>query len=221
MVFLEAPKARHLLGSRRGRILEILQLVLDSGRSGDASAATPPLIDELLVEGAISVIRARVASPQQGALSRLVDELMGVITYSYLDRPSGVSAPPRPPSRVSVPSPLPSEEPALSPLTPGRVVATSPPRPVPVVRMTYRSLTVLTAVGEKPGASNREIGDAVGIGDPGQISRLLRRLSDQGLIQNAGEARNGAPKCWHLTEEGQALQRRGLRDLERHGAPPS
>ena len=196
VVFLEAPKARRLLGGRRARVLEILQLVLDSGRSGDSGAATPPLIDELLVEGAISVIRARVASPQEGALSRLVDELMGVITYSYVG----------PPTEASV----------RAPLTPGRVVATSPEQPAAVLRMTYRSLRVLTAVAEKPGACNREVAEAAGIGDQGQISRLLRRLCGQGLVRNEGLPRNGAPKRWYLTERGQALRSRGARDLERH-----
>jgi len=196
LVFLEAPKARQLLGGRRARMLEILQLVLDSGRSGNHAVATPPLIDELLVEGAISVIRARVASQQEAGFSRLVDELMGVITYSYLGRPGGAPDP--------------------RPLTPGRVLTTSPTQPAPIVRMTYRSLRVLTAIAEMPGASNREVASAAGIGDQGQISRLLRRLAEQGLVQNEGLPRNGAPKRWSLTDRGQALQRRGQRDLDRH-----
>jgi len=202
LVFLEAPKARELLGGRRTRILQILQLVLDSGRSGEQAPATPALIDELLVEGAISVIRARVAAPGEGSLDGLLDQLMGVITYSYVGHPS-----------AAAPSPG---------LTPGQVVARSPaqlrPERRPEIRMTYRTLRVLTALLENPGASNRLVAEAAGITDQGQISKILRRLADQELISNEGEARNGAPKRWHLTEAGTALQRRGQRDLNRRSS---
>lgn len=204
VVFLEAPKARELLGGRRSRILEILQLVLDSGRSTESATATPALIDELLVEGAISVIRARVASPDEGSLTGLLDELMGVITYSYIGPPRTVVAAP--------------------PLAPGQLVAT--PREQPRaeqpanMRMTYRTLSVLTALVQNPGASNRRTGEVAGISDQGQISRILRRLSDQELIRNEGPPRNGAPKRWHLTDRGQALQRRGQRDLDRTSSTP-
>ena len=200
LVFLEAPKARELLGGRRARILEILQLVLDSGRSGENATAAPVLIDELLVEGAISVIRARVASPEHGALSRLLDELMGVITYSYMGRPATVVEPPS--------------------LTPGQVITPATPERPRLdqdadFRMTYRTLRVLTALVEHPGASNRQVAELAGINDQGQISKILRRLSERELIRNEGVHRNGAPKRWHLTDRGRILQRRGERDLER------
>ena len=202
LVFLEAPKARELLGGRRSRILEILQLVIDSGRSTETGTETPALIDELLVEGAISVIRARVASREQGSLSRLVNELMGVITYSYIGPPSTVVAPPA--------------------LTPGAVIATSPDRPRAErgadFRITYRTLRVLTALSENPGASNRQVAELAGISDQGQISRLLRRLADQELVRNDGPPRNGAPKRWHLTDRGRAVQHRGHLDLERRSS---
>ena len=203
LVFLEAPKARELLGGRRTRLLEILQLVLDSGRSGESGTATPAMIDELLVEGAISAIRTRVASLQQGALIGMLDELMGVITYAYIGPPSTIISPPG--------------------LTPGQVVATSPEASADPgrVRMTYRTLRVLTALAENPGASNRQVGDAAGIKNAGQISKLLRRLFDEELVRNEGVHRNGAPKCWHLTDRGHALQRRGQRDLDRHGLDSS
>jgi DNA-binding MarR family transcriptional regulator len=87
--------------------------------------------------------------------------------------------------------------------------------------MTYRSLRVLTAITETPGASNRDVAQAAGIGDQGQISRLLRRLAEQGLVENQGLPRNGAPKRWYLTDRGEALQHRGQRDLDRHRTYPA
>ena len=202
-MFLEAPKARELLGGRRTRILEILQLVLDSGRSGESATATPALIDELLVEGAISVIRARVASPQQGALSRLLDELMGVITYSYIGPPSTIMAPPT--------------------LTPGRrrnLARAALARAWPV-RMTYRTLRVLTALAENPGASNRQVADAAGREQRRPDLQAPAAPVRPGACPQRGLHRNGAPKRWHLTDRGQALQRRGQRDLDRHGLDSS
>ena len=234
LVFLEAPKARELLRGRRARILEILQLVLDSGRSGAHAIETPALIDELLVEGAISVIRARVATREEGCLIRLLDELMGAITYSYIGTMvSPLASPPRaidaappltPGTALDRTAALPAQialgaDDTPPSLTPGTVIATSPDRSSerrpPEIRVTYRTLRVLTALAENPGASNRLVAEAAGIGDQGQISRLLRRLSERDLIRNQGAPRNGAPKRWHLTEAGLALQSRGLRDLER------
>ena len=55
------------------------------------------------------------------------------------------------------------------------------------MRLTYRTMRVLLAIGVHPGASNREVGDASGIRDQGQISKLLTRLEDLGLIQNTSE----------------------------------
>ena len=213
LVFLEAPKARELLGGRRARILEILRLVLDSGRSGENATATPALIDELLVEGAIAVIRTRITSPEEGCLSRLLDELMSVITYSYIGPPAAI-VDVSPPATFAAPPRLP----------PGHVVAVSPERPPDgrpaQIRVTYRTLRVLTALVENPGASNRQVAELAGINDQGQISRILRRLSEQQLVRNEGENRNGAPKRWHLTDRGRALQHRGQRDLDRLSTSP-
>jgi DNA-binding PadR family transcriptional regulator len=50
------------------------------------------------------------------------------------------------------------------------------------------------------------IGDAAGIGDQGQISKLLSRLEKLGLIENTHAYRpKGAANAWTLTERGEAL----------------
>jgi hypothetical protein len=50
------------------------------------------------------------------------------------------------------------------------------------MRLTYRTVRVLTVISEHPGASNREIAEGSGIVDQGQISKLLTRLSRLELI---------------------------------------
>ena len=79
------------------------------------------------------------------------------------------------------------------------------------VRPTYRTLRVLVAIGERPGASNREVAEAAAIEDRGQISRLLKRLEGLGLIENTGLGHtHGGPNSWWLTATGGEV----LRELE-------
>jgi DNA-binding MarR family transcriptional regulator len=76
------------------------------------------------------------------------------------------------------------------------------------MRLTYRTVKVLTAIGERPGASNREISIAAGVGDQGQISKLLARLARLGLVENAGDGHtHRAPNAWSLTERGWEVRR--------------
>lgn len=75
-------------------------------------------------------------------------------------------------------------------------------------RLTYRTVRVLVAAAELPGASNREIARRAGIGDPGQISKLLRRLEGRGLLENNGDGHaQGKQNAWRLTPFGRAVQR--------------
>ena len=68
------------------------------------------------------------------------------------------------------------------------------------MRLTYRTLRVLGAVAERPGASNREVGAAAGMTDQGQISKLLARLEGLGLIANVGAGHvKGAPNGGCMT----------------------
>jgi hypothetical protein len=54
--------------------------------------------------------------------------------------------------------------------------------------------------------------DAAEVSDEGQISRLLARLKNLGLIHNPGQSRLGQPHSWRLTARGagRAGERRGV-----------
>jgi DNA-binding MarR family transcriptional regulator len=68
---------------------------------------------------------------------------------------------------------------------------------------------VLTAIAERPGASNREVANRAEVVDQGQISKLLSRLEAQGLIVNVGGGGlRGAPNAWELTLRGEQIQQR-------------
>lgn len=71
------------------------------------------------------------------------------------------------------------------------------------MRPTYRTMCVLAAIADQPGASNREVAAAAGIRDEGQASRLLKRLAGLGLIENTGPGHlSGGPNAWVLTARG-------------------
>ncbi len=75
------------------------------------------------------------------------------------------------------------------------------------MRITYRTVRVLIAIGSQPGASNREIATAAGIGDQGQVSKLLTRLHGIGLLRNEGFGHaKGAPNAWTLTHRGHEVE---------------
>lgn len=87
------------------------------------------------------------------------------------------------------------------------------------VRVSERGFRVLAAIDERnargSSPSNREIADATGIKDQGQISKLMQRLAQLGLVENTGAgALTGKAYAWRLTVKGTEL----LRELEAQGA---
>jgi hypothetical protein len=75
------------------------------------------------------------------------------------------------------------------------------------MRLTYRTIRVLLAIGELSGCgpypSNRQVADAADIRDQGQVSKLLARLHQLGLIDNTAEGHvKGEPNAWTLTKRG-------------------
>jgi DNA-binding IclR family transcriptional regulator len=75
------------------------------------------------------------------------------------------------------------------------------------MRLTYRTLMVLSAIATNPGTSNRHVAEHAGIHDQGQISKLLGRLTKLGLIHNTGQGQpNGEPNAWTLTHKGAEIQ---------------
>jgi DNA-binding MarR family transcriptional regulator len=76
------------------------------------------------------------------------------------------------------------------------------------MRLTYRTVRVLAAIAAHANASNRQVADASGVQDQGQISKLLARLEHLGLIENAGAGgpTRGEPNAWRLTPRGREVE---------------
>ncbi|HEX5924494.1 MAG TPA: TetR family transcriptional regulator [Baekduia sp.] len=68
--------------------------------------------------------------------------------------------------------------------------------------LTVLSAATLRHIAAHPGCRNVEIADELGVAHESQMSRLLRRLAGEGLVQSRREGRSHA---WGLTERGAAV----------------
>jgi len=195
----------------RERVLARLAAVLDEGRGEGPRGAECTLVTaEGLVGGALGVVYARLRSSDPGPLTGLLDELMGMIALQYLGPRAA-----RREQRRAAPAPAVHHAPKAG----WEVGAHAERDPLDEVnmRLTYRTARVLEGVHERPGASNRQVAESAGITDPGQVSKLLRRLERLGLTVNTGGGhQSGEPNAWKLTPlGGQVAQRLSVLTLDR------
>ncbi len=177
---------------RRAQVVALLVDAIGEGeRQTRAEPAQPALSAEGVVGAVLSVVHARLQRGETGSLTGLLSPLMGMIVLPYL----GPAAARRESER---PAPKRSARP--------RERRGDPLRDLDM-RLTYRTVRVLVAIAAAPGASNRQVAEAAGIADQGQISKLLLRLQNLGLIQNTGEGpARGEPNAWTLTQRGQDIE---------------
>ena len=199
---------------RREQVLARLAAILDEGRhEGPRGAECTLVTAEGLVGGALGVVYARLRSGDRRPLTGLLDELMWMIALQYLGARAA-----RREQRRPAPAPVPRQAPKAE----WEVSAHAERDPLDEVnmRLTYRTARVLQGVREHPGASNREIADSAGINDPGQVSKLLRRLERLGLLENHGLGHaQGEPNEWKLTSlGGQVAQRLSVLTRDRSEA---
>jgi AcrR family transcriptional regulator len=214
LVIVETLGAGPKALERRRRVLARIIAAVDEGR-GEVKRGNgpPPLAAEGVVGAVLSVVHSRMpASPrpampgpgvgEQGpeSLVDLVNPLMSMVVLPYL----GPAA-----ARRELDAPTPAHNGT------GRVGAGDLLKGLKM-RLTYRTVRVLMAVGSHPGVSNRRVGDAAGIVDQGQISKLLARLQHLGLIDNAGFGQaKGESNSWHLTPRGQEIEQAIREQTER------
>jgi AcrR family transcriptional regulator len=189
LLLVESLAAGPLTLERRQNVLAQVIEVVDQGYAEGKGTTEPPgLIGEGIVGGVLSVLHRRLAEQDSASLVDLVGPLMGMIVLPYL----GWAAARR----------------EIAKQTPRRRLEPPPIRRFPLqdleMRLTYRTMRVLVAVAREAGASNRRLGDAAGIGDQGQVSKLLSRLRRLGLVENrgVGAATRGEPNAWWLTQKG-------------------
>ncbi len=190
---------------RREEILARLAAILDEGRREGSRGEECTLVTaEGLVGGALGVVYARVRNGDRRPLTGLLDELMGMIALQYL----GSRA-----ARREQRRPAPAQRPAPARSGPVSAHAESDPLDEVDMRLTYRTARVLECIaelgGRGSGPSNRVVAESAGVSDPGQISKLLRRLERLGLAVNTGGGhQSGEPNAWQLTPLGAKVARR-------------
>ncbi len=178
---------------RRGNVLAQVIDAVDEGRLEAKTGSEPTrLTAEGVVGGVLSVLHGRLIEGSRGSYLDLLNPLMSMVALPYF----GSAAARRELSRL-----LPHIERHMV-----ENGAVNPLRELDM-RLTYRTVRVLLAIAEHPGASNRTVGADAGVTDQGQISKLLTRLEKLGLVANTGLGPGrGAPNSWTLTEQGQAVR---------------
>jgi AcrR family transcriptional regulator len=216
---VETLKGGPTVLARRGELLETLAVAVDEGRAegggkpkrarvGDqahAGTGPPTLTAESVVGGVLAVIHARLLTPRDGgrehdprSLLELTPALTGMIVLPYLGQAASQREIERPVSTSD------SGARANGDGRPARPPA-DPFRDMPI-RITYRTARVMAVIAADPGASNRKVGDEAGASDQGQVSKLLKRLEQAGLIENGGPGgESGEPNAWRLTPQGEAI----------------
>jgi AcrR family transcriptional regulator len=200
LLVIDALAADRAVLERRARAVQALIDAVHQGGApprGGPGRRPPRLVAEGAVGAVLAVIHTRLREPDPKPLSGLLGQLMGMIVLPYrgaevAERESRRRAtrPRRPPAAAPAPDPLRELD----------------------MRLTYRTLRVLLAIAEQggrgAGPSSREVADASGISDQGQMSKLLWRLAHLGLIANGAERQGrGEPNAWRLTAKGQEVQR--------------
>jgi AcrR family transcriptional regulator/DNA-binding MarR family transcriptional regulator len=176
----------------RVEVIQSLVDFVDRGRAeSGARMASSKLVAEGVVGGVLTILHTRLVGRDTRPTTALLNPLMAMIVLPYLGRDAA------------------EEEASRKSPSSRRRTLSAPSNPLEGLgmRLTYRTVRVLCALAETPDANNRQIADAAGIHDQGQISKLLSRLEHIGLAQNiGGGVRRGEPNAWRLTPKGRELQ---------------
>ncbi|HEY7951682.1 MAG TPA: TetR/AcrR family transcriptional regulator [Solirubrobacteraceae bacterium] len=204
LCIVEALGAGPRVLARRGEILKQLERVVDRGRkapgakgvkSSRSTREPADITAEGIVGAVFAVLHTRLLAGGRKPLTELVGPLMSMIVLPYLGARIASNELTRPAPKLPKPS-----------------KAAPPIRRDPLegldMRLTYRTVRVLTVISENPGASNREVAEGSGIADQGQISKLLTRLERLELVTNTGEGQlKGGSNAWNLTDRGAQVER--------------
>jgi len=153
LLLVESLAAGARVSQRRAQALEQLAKIIDQGRQVKTVSQEPPQITaEAVVGGVLAMLHTRVLQ-ERYALTELLGPLMSMIVLPYLgaEAASEELCRPGPQSRSKTRSKRPAT---------GR-----DPLAGLDIRLTYRTVRVLTAIAEHPAASNREVAARSGIGD--------------------------------------------------------
>jgi len=181
---------------RRAEVLAKLGEAIDRGRGAGGRSEPAGVAAEGVLGGVFAVIHIRLLERDSEPFTGLLGSLMSMIVLPYL----GPGAASRELARAS------RQPPGARDGRSGGIGGD--PLDGVSMRLTYRTARVLTAVRQRPGASNRQIAESAQVADPGQMSRLMARLERLRLVENTGDGRaKGGSNEWRLTERGERVER--------------
>lgn len=199
---VHALSARPLVLRHREKILKLVVDAVAAGREDGSAVESQTVLAEGLVGAVLSVVHARLVTNSVEPLVTLLNPLMSMIVLPYLGSQAANG-------ELQAVTPVPADQ------GPHSAHAIQQSLEGLKIRLTYRTLRALRAIAEQPGASNRQVSNAAGIEDQGQISKLLGRLQTLELIRNRSECPGkGAANEWELTPRGATLAKATLSSVE-------
>lgn len=182
---------------RRTQALDEIARAIDDARTVGGARHDPPALTAAALAGGIaSLLHTRLLRDDPAPLTDLQRPLMSMIVLPYL----GASA-----ARKELEAPLPRGAGNGRPALPAQPLDTLNEVDM---RLTYRTVRVLSAVAGRPEAMNWQIAVDAGIADQGQISKLLARLARLGIVENLRPGHHGrGENAWRLTGLGERLER--------------
>jgi AcrR family transcriptional regulator len=180
---------------RRARHIEALTGQIVGFWGPPSGTGSHPLAAEGVMETLLGIVQTHaLTAPAGEPMVTLLGPLMGVVVAPYLDE-QAVEV------EIAASAALARELRAAPPAGPPPRLSPSPPDPVLAPRA-HRARTCLRYLASHPGASNRQVADAVGIKSHTQASALLARLQRAGLL-NKTPAQPGGANSWTLTPHAQ------------------
>lgn len=172
-----------------GRLIEVIDR--DYAATGfPQDPEPPPLAAEGVVGAVLAIVQARLLDRREGPLVGLLNVLTSMIVLPY-------RGPTAAREELERPDPTPTGAPRESKEMSWDLG----------MRVTYRTLRVIAAIGERPGLSNRQVAESAGIADQGQASRLLSRLERLELVHNTCPGNtSGEANAWRLTPKGTRVE---------------
>jgi AcrR family transcriptional regulator len=194
---VEALGAGDRVLERRAEALNQFADVIRQGGAAAKDERRPSEVTALgVVGGVFAVLHTRLLMGADRPPTDLLNGLMSMIVLPYLGQRAARRELNRPPLEIPTPQ-------ARSPKSSGNDLLDGLN-----MRLTYRTVRVLTVIAAHPGSSNRVVAEEAGVLDEGQMSKLLNRLARLNLIENhgAGQAK-GLANAWRLTSRGAQLER--------------
>ena len=193
MCVVDALSAGPRVLERREQALAEIAQAIDGGRTVATRADPMPLTAAAIVGGIVELLHISLRREDRAPLTDLLGSLMSIIVLPYL----GPAA-----ARQEFLAPARLAGGVASTASTGRAID---PLARLDMRLTYRTVRVLSAIAQTPGASNRMVSTDAGVVDQGQISKLLSRLESLGLVENTRDTRGHNE--WRLTGLGARVQR--------------